>query len=745
MERGDNRLADGFRDLSSGMDSGRNPSLIDVNQAAFLVNTTCRGGFLDQRPGFPKIQLTFQDADVQDWYSYHNWQGGTVYNPYITESFLVASVGGRIFKITVDGAVLEITPGVTAYASVVANYTQPAVGASVTVAISDNTQYVVDRTVWITSGGYYRVSAAPVFGTQTTAAYVQPAVAATVTISVASTTGIIIGRTIFVETGGYYTVTAVPSATTVTIQNLGYTGNAAVAANVPSGSVVHGADITIQNLGASINAAPGLPISLTSAVKLLGSQNSSVRPKAYFQQAEQFLIIQDGQGLAIIFDGAGTRRAVVDGDQKEVPTGTVMAYGNGRLWVCVNERYFVAGDIVGSTASGTAKYDFNDSLLRFTENDYLNEGGLFRVPLSTGPITAMQFIAVPDTSLGQGPLQIFTQGGVYSMDVPVDRDLWKNIVTPIQTTSQIGYGALSDRSTILVNGDIFYRAKDGIRSYAITRREIGTWGHTPLSREMDRVLNRDTERLLEFSSAVMFDNRLLMTCTPVPRPNSCYHLGLVALDFDLLSNIRGKLPPAYDGLWTGLNIVQLVKGEFMGTERCFVAAITAAGVNELWEISTDAVVDNSNTRIQSVIETRSMAFRIGETAPPSDSTQFKSLVGGELWIDRVQGEVDFTVQFRPDQFPCWFDWHNWSECQIMSACQNEEESGGCTVHHYRPGYRPKMGFPQPPDDAEEGLDKPARYGCEFQLRITWLGKARLKNLKVFATAEQEDTGGHIAT
>jgi hypothetical protein len=79
--------------------------------------------------------------------------------------------------------------------------------------------------------------------TVTTAQFTQPNVGNTVTISVSSTLqlsnqGFGIGQVLFIENGGYYEVTAVPSLTTITVENLGYTGNAAPAATVASGSKV---------------------------------------------------------------------------------------------------------------------------------------------------------------------------------------------------------------------------------------------------------------------------------------------------------------------------------------------------------------------------------------------------------------------------------------------------------------------------------------------------------------------------
>ena len=62
------------------------------------------------------------------------------------------------------------------------------------------------------------------------------------------------------------------------------------------------------------------------------SDGSSCDPQAshvYFQQAENWLIVQDGQNQPYLYNGSTLRRATGD----EVPVGGPMAYGKGRLWV----------------------------------------------------------------------------------------------------------------------------------------------------------------------------------------------------------------------------------------------------------------------------------------------------------------------------------------------------------------------------------------------------------------------------
>lgn len=79
--------------------------------------------------------------------------------------------------------------------------------------------------------------------TVTTANFTQPLAGNQVIISVSSTQqlsnqGFGIGQVIYIENGGYYEVISIASLTSMTIENLGYTGNAAPASNIASGSKV---------------------------------------------------------------------------------------------------------------------------------------------------------------------------------------------------------------------------------------------------------------------------------------------------------------------------------------------------------------------------------------------------------------------------------------------------------------------------------------------------------------------------
>ena len=800
MIRDPGRVTDGFASLERGVDSGRNPSLLPRNQAAWAENSAFRGGFWTPRPGWRRLALisASNSTDYTVAFSEGKFQGAGFFDDTASrKGLLIAQTGGNLYRIEITNAgavVMDITPS--------------------------------------------------------------------------------------------------------------------------SGA------------------------------------NSSIIPQVWMQQAENYLVVQDGQSRPIIFDGSSTRRAEDD----EVPVGSgPMAYGMLRLWVAMGRNY-VAGDVAGGPTG----------VLKFTENDYIAEGGEFSLPMSAGNITAMQFTATPNTALGQGELLIFTPDAVFSNTAPVDRDAWKNLVQPIQTITLINNGAQSQNSTALVNGDVFMRARDGIRSVIQAVRYFQQWGNTPMSNELNRVLPKDSPTLLKYVSAVEFDNRLLMTCQPVPLTNGCYFTGVASLDFEPITSMGEKLPPAYDGIWTGRQVYQLVKGRFAGVERCFafcrsktdgfvssvlmvnggsgyvsaptaivtggggsgatlqvvmkinaITSIAAAGVGyaindtlvfsgvgggpyvqvtgvsatggvtsvslisggadasvasnplattlgtaihtvrsafisggggggyapgdtltvvggtgtaatfvvatvggggavtgvtltspgdysalptnpvatttsgagtgcqlqlvfggsgctinvswavkevnvltpgsgytsrptiefntgaasavavvdyrmELWEITRDAKFDYNldgdgnpvEERIEWFMETPSYGFNDG-----SNAAQLKRLEGADLWVDRVSGTVDFTMRYRPDQYPCWNPWHVWQACAEKCV---EINATGCTVTAFEEQYRPRMILPQPPELSESVVANSMRTGYEFSARLNVVGFCRIKLLRLHA-------------
>lgn len=94
--------------------------------------------------------------------------------------------------------------------------------------------------------------------TTTTASFTMPAVSSTVSVSVGSTAWLSNGQAVYVETAGYFTVSSITDATTVVLNNLGYTGNASPTTVIVVGRQVSASGLRGQDGGATGSAGGDL-------------------------------------------------------------------------------------------------------------------------------------------------------------------------------------------------------------------------------------------------------------------------------------------------------------------------------------------------------------------------------------------------------------------------------------------------------------------------------------------------------
>lgn len=493
----------------------------------------------------------------------------------------------------------------------------------------------------------------------------------------------------------------------------------------------------------------------------INDPNPTGLPQVWMEQAECFLVIQDNQSKPLIFDGAVLRRSNVAGTGGtdadgtplyEVPVGNVMCYSGGRLWVTLpNGQQFVAGDgVYGPT--GTAAYQSRDSVLRFTENAYLAGGFPFAVPANLGPITAMRALGNLDTSLGQGPMQVFTASGAFSIQAPFDRALWALVTDPIKTVSLMQYGFLGQDSTINVNGDLWGRALNGVRSFMIARRDFGSWGNRAMSHEVGKWLERDDVNLLRYGSAALFDDRLLMTTGPqYSRTQGVYHSGLVSLDFHPITAIGQIEQPTWDGMWRADwgDILKLRSFTFKGIEYCFAAVLSAPNESgerflQLWQLTTergpDVAADGTQYRVERVLESPRLDF----SPSGSNRLELKLIEASDTWLSEISGTVDVWLYYRPDEYPCWFFWKHWQICARTRRCASDvlAEADVCSRGlNLKPQYRARIGSLRPPDDVLPDTGLPARCAYAFQYRMEIVGDCDLTAVRLLTLRLTEQTFG----
>jgi hypothetical protein len=225
--------------------------------------------------------------------------------------------------------------------------------------------------------------------------------------------------------------------------------------------------------------------------------------RVFMVQAESHFIIQDGiQKPRII---TGSQLSISNTAEDQVPTGTNMAYGQGRLSVQISPKHFVIGDIHLSFEP--------DNVLNFKETKFLNEGGGFTVSGKLGKIVSLQFANVADTSTGDGPLLAICENGFSTFAINNPRSQWSNIA--IQKVQMIGTSMTGTNAYVNINEDILYRSPEGVRSYAVGRSEANSgFRFSEITREVQDFIDTDsTSSDVEKVRLAYFDKRLLITNT----------------------------------------------------------------------------------------------------------------------------------------------------------------------------------------------------------------------------------------
>jgi hypothetical protein len=468
--------------------------------------------------------------------------------------------------------------------------------------------------------------------------------------------------------------------------------------------------------------------------------------RPFFCQGNEFLVIQAGDytSLPLFWDGAVLRKsiginnnAVAPGTPgvNELPAGGPMDYYLNRLWYA-QVGIFNAGDISGG-GSGTAQYNFRDSILNVTENPLVLGGDGFSTPADEGPITALAHNANQDAALGQGKLFSFTGKGAHQLSVPVTRADWiaaNSQNQPLLVPVQLANGTASDRSVVAVNGDLFYQSPQAdTRTMKTAVRYFSEWGNLPISSNVNRVNQFSNQALLEFATGIYFGNRLMMSALPLLTPQGCIHQALTVLDFESISSFGANLTPTWQGMYEGLDILQLFTGIFSGRERAF--AITVSRVDfsiQLWEITKEDKFDNTDSRIQMITEFP--AFTWG------NEFSLKQQVSAEIWIDRLYGEVTFLMEYRPDGESCWQKWHEWKVCAPKNSCENTGPDP-CTglvkaicypLTTFGESYRQTMTLPTPPKACAGTSGRPSYVNFQCQPRLTVRGFCRIRGLLLHA-------------
>ena len=154
---------------------------------------------------------------------------------------------------------------------------------------------------------------------------------------------------------------------------------------------------------------------------------------------------------------------------------------------------------------------------------------------------------------------------------------------------------------------------------------------------------------------------------------------------------------------------------------------------QLWEISQRDRFENDDNRIVWYVEFP--AFTWG------DEFELKKLVSAEMWIDRLYGEVMFSMDYRPDSDSCWYKWHEWKICTARDSSEDVNNPEGLYPKDYCESYRQNMTLPAPPASCQRANGRPTVYGYQFQTRLTIKGFCRIRGLLLKAEKVQQHLYG----
>ena len=732
------RITDGSWNWVGGVDSGKIPTIaselfpegLKRNQLAWASNCTMRGGGILPRTGWiRRAKVHAGNALYQGGWLYDNFKYGTF--PY-----LMLSIGGRMYRVRVDSdySVQDLSAifGLSDPADVRQAYFTQGEEFMVKQA-GDGVTYPL---FW--DGATLRRSTGPggIVGV-TAANFIVPAAGQHIDITLAGPYTGANNQIVMIENESYIHVVSTQS---ITLRN--------DAATVPAGY--------IAQAGTRILDAGGNLLCTTLANFIVPAVGNTVALPVWVNPAvgaPQAVTI-DGEGWSItavapVAPPAANHVYLVNisatpGDTvtapanlstvSELPPATCMDYYMGRIWYA-QDRQYTAGDIVLGPA-GTTAYSLRDSILKITENPLALAGDGFVVPTSDGVIRALRHTANLDTALGEGQLFAFTRKTIYSLSVPVTRANWITATEPLQKVAQLRNGSYGERGIVNINGDLFYQSWDGYRSLFVAVRDFSQWGNTPISRNMNRMLNFNDRSLLNVASGIYFDNRMLQTALPEDTEVGTAYNGMAVLDFDLVSSLEdtatntSRQPPAWEGWWQGVKLLQLFEGDYGGLQRAFAVILAQDGGIEVWELTTDTRNDQDDNRVEWFIETPAWTW--------AREFELKRLDGGEIWIDRVFGTVYLDVYYRPDAETCWQFWHRTEFCSARSTCEDLVNPVCYPEQAYGEGYKFPVTLPTPPyAECNQMNKRPMNIGYQFQVKVVLKGWCRIRGIMVHAIPVQK--------
>ncbi len=380
------------------------------------------------------------------------------------------------------------------------------------------------------------------------------------------------------------------------------------------------------------------------------TQVNPIQKRIYWGVCAKYVVFADFPNRPVIVENGVARRSNVD--LNELPVLNLVTYNQNRAMFSNGLNEFTGGDPAGSLLAPLAPITINEIL---AGGPFAGE--IYKAPSDfDDPLTALTTLQSVDTSTGIGSLITATQEQIFSYDTTQPRADWATI-NQFGTCLSYNAGIVDQLAQTNINSDLFFVPKDGtLRGLSAARDEQKKWSRTPLSLPVENWAQYYDPDLIKYSRLSYFNNKIFWTV----RPTYCkalrldktpildvYHSGFAVLDMANVSRGFGDVPPAWDGLWTGIKPT----GMIINDNRMFVMS-KDSGINEIYEVLPTETVDRTDggqqRKIKSIIYTRDYFTK--------NIFQDKNPLRLESNFSEISGEFRYDVKYRPSDAPNFIPW-----------------------------------------------------------------------------------------
>lgn len=368
----------------------------------------------------------------------------------------------------------------------------------------------------------------------------------------------------------------------------------------------------------------------------------------------KYIVFVDFPNRPVIIENGVARRSSVA--LNELPVLNLVTYNQNRAVFSNGLNEFTAGDPAGSLIAPLAPITINEIL---AGGPYAGE--VYKAPSDfDDPISALTTLQSTDTSTGIGSAIVATEFQIFTYDTTQPRADWINL-NQFGTCLSYNAGIVDQSSQVNVNSDLFFVARDGtLRGLSAARDEQKKWARTPISLPIENWTGHhhsDADNtLIRFSRLTYFNNKIFWTVRPTytkalrldktPILDVC-HGGIAVLDMANVSRGFGDVPPAWDGLWTGVRPMNMLVND----DRMFIVS-KDSGINEIYEVHERESVDRTDggqqRKIRSIIYTRDYFTK--------NIFQDKNLLRLESNVSNILGKFKYDVKYKPSDAPNFIPW-----------------------------------------------------------------------------------------